>query len=142
MNKNRRIKVDENYSPLPTYKGDEIYVNGIFNFSISRILEHIDLGKLEVEKEKINVKEWFRLHFRGLVNEEHLSMVDISKPILQAEIRPGMLEIIDGNHRMERAYCGGIEFVESYKLKGEQLLPYFADIRGYKAFVQYWNLKL
>lgn len=127
---------------MPTYKGDEIYVNGIFNFSISRILEHIDLGKLEVEKEKINVKEWFRLHFRGLVNEEHLSMVDISKPVLQAEIRPGMLEIIDGNHRMERAYREGIEFVESYKLKGEQLLPYFADIRGYKAFVEYWNSKL
>lgn len=100
------------------------------------------MGKLEVEKEKINVKEWFRLHFRGLVNEEHLSMVDISKPVLQAEIRPGMLEIIDGNHRMERAYREGIEFVESYKLKGEQLLPYFADIRGYKAFVEYWNSKL
>ena len=62
--------------------------------------------------------------------------------MLQAEIRPGMYEIIDENHRMELAYCQGMEFVEPYKLKGEQLLPYFADVRGYKVFIEYWNSKL
>ena len=43
---------------------------------------------------------------------------------------------------MERAYREGLEFVSSYKLKGEQLLPYFADVSGYRAFVEYWNSKL
>jgi hypothetical protein len=142
MNKRRKIKPDNKYKPLPTNEGDEIYPNGIFKFSISRILEHIMSGQLNPAKEEINVREWFKSHSRGSVNEEHLPTVDISKPVIQAEIRPGTFEIIDGNHRMERAYSDGVEFIESYKLKGEQLLPYFADIRGYKAFVEYWNSKL
>ena len=127
---------------MPTYEGDEIYPNGIFNFSISRIIEHINSGELDAEKEKINVKEWFESHFRGFVKEEHLPNVDVTKPIIQAEIRPGMFDIIDGNHRIERAYRDGIEFIDSYKLTGEQLLPCFSDMRGYKAFVEYWNSKL
>lgn len=30
-----------------------------------------------------------------------------------------MFEIIDGNHRMERAFREGVEFIDSYKLKGD-----------------------
>ena len=43
---------------------------------------------------------------------------------------------------MERAFREGAEFIDSYKLRGEQLLRYFSDVRGYKAFVVYWNSKL
>lgn len=71
-----------------------------------------------------------------------MPVVDINKPVLQAEIRPGMFEIIDGNHPMEKAYRENIEFINSYKLKGEQLLAFFTDKRGYEAFVKYWNSKL
>jgi len=142
MEKGRKLKFDKNYMPVPTFEGDEIYHNGVFNFNITCIIEHIDSGKIQAEKENVNVQEWFKSHFHGSVNEEHLQIVDISKPVIQAEIRPGVFEIIDGNHRMERAYREGIDFVESYKLKGEQLLPYFADVRGYRAFVDYWNSKL
>jgi len=101
MKKSRKLKLDKKYKPFPTNDGDEIYANGIFNFNISRILKQIKAGKLDVEEEQINVNEWFKTHCRGSVNEEHLPMVDIKKPVLQAEIRPGMFEIIDGNHRME-----------------------------------------
>lgn len=99
-------------------------------------------GTLRAEEEKVNVKEWFKLHFHGEINEEHLQKVDITKPIIQAEIRPDRFEVIDGNHRMERAYREDIQHIDSYKLKVEQLLPYFVDVRGYKAFVEYWNSKL
>jgi hypothetical protein len=134
--------LDSNYIPLPAHKGDEIYPNGIFNFSISRIYEDISSGKLCAEKEQINISEWFKSHFRKSVNEEHLPNVNINNPVIKAEIRPERFEIIDGNHRMERAYREGVEFINSYKLKGEQLLSYFADESGYKAFVEYWNSKL
>ncbi len=137
----RKIKMNKNYKPLPTNEGDEIYPNGIFNFSITRILEYIAEGKLDVEIEQINVKEWFKTHYRGSVNEEHLSLVDVGKPVIQVEIRPGMFEIIDGNHRMEKACREDIGCVNSYKLRGEQLIPFFADKRGYEAFVEYWNSK-
>lgn len=105
-------------------------------------MEHIISGQLDAEKEQINVKDWFKSHIHGSVNEEHLPTVDVAKPIIQAEIRPGRFEIIDGNHRLERAYREGVALIDSYKLKGEQLGPYFADKRGYEAFVEYWNSKL
>lgn len=142
MRKSRKLKLDQNYIPLPVYEGDEIYPNAIFNFNISRILEQIHSGMLDVEQERINVHEWFKTHFRGSVNEEHLPNVDITKPIIQAEIRPGMFEVIDGNHRMEKAYWDGIPFIHSYKLRGEQLVPFFMKVEGYRAFVEYWNSKL
>ena len=50
--------------------------------------------------------------------------------------------IIDGNHRLEKAHREKVETVKSYKLKAEQLIPYFIAVRGYQAFVGYWNNKL
>lgn len=142
MSKSRKIKIDKNYKPLPTNEGDEIYSIGIFKFNISKILEHITFEKLDAQKEQINVREWFKLHIHGSVNEEYLTTVDIACPVIQAEIRPDMFEIVDGNHRLEWAYRDGVEWVNSFKLRGEQLLPYFVDVRGYEAFVEYWNSKL
>lgn len=142
MSKRRIFNLDKHYTPLPTNIGDEIDRNGVFHFNISRIIEHITSGKLVVEKERIHVNKWFLTHFRGSVNEEHLPTVDVTKPVIQAEIRPGMFEIIDGNHRIEKAYRDGVEFINSFKLKGEQLVLFFVDVRGYQAFIEYWNSKL
>ena len=69
-------------------------------------------------------------------------MVDINKTVLQAEIRAGAYNIIDGNHRLEKARREGVELINSYKIKGEQLLPYFIKKKAYAAFVEYWNSKL
>ncbi|MGE6203840.1 hypothetical protein [Guptibacillus hwajinpoensis] len=140
--KRRKIKMDNNYIPLPSHLGDEIYPNGIFHFNISRIVEDIDYGILHMEREKIEVKRWFNTKTRGKINENHLLMVDVSRPIIQAEIRPGMFEIIDGNHRIEKAFRENIPTSPSYKLKGEQLILYFKERDGYMAFVEYWNSKL
>lgn len=142
MKPTREIVLNPNYAPLPTYEGDEIYPNGIFHFNISRITEHILDGTLQVEKELIDVSDWFKNHYRGSVNEEHLPTVDVKKTVIQAEIRPGMCEIIDGNHRMEKAFRDGVPQINSYKLRGEQLIPYFKNKFGYEKFVHYWNDKL
>ena len=138
----KKFKLNKDYVPLPIYEGDEIYPNGIFNFSISRIMEDIESGKLIPRYEKINVQEWFKTHWRGTINEEHLPTVDVTRPILQAQIRPDIYVVIDGNHRLEKDFRDGIEYIESFKLCAEQLLPYFKDIRGYTAYVEYWNLKI
>jgi len=71
-----------------------------------------------------------------------LPSVDLNKTVLQAEIRAGTYNIIDGNHRMEKARREGVEWIDSYKIKGEQLVPYFIKKKGYEAFVEYWNSKL
>ncbi|MBC2579160.1 hypothetical protein [Clostridium sp. DJ247] len=41
--------------------------------------------------------------------------VNVKKTVIQAEIRPNKFEVIDGKHRMERAYREGLEFIDSYK---------------------------
>jgi hypothetical protein len=140
--RSRKLKLNRNYIPLPTNEGDEIFRNGIFHFNISRILDHINTGLLLVEHERINVEEWFKTHGHGSINEEYLPTVDVTKTIIQAEIRPRMFQIIDGNHRIEKAFREGIPHIRSYKLRGEQLKPYFFKIEGYEAFVDYWNSKL
>jgi len=142
MAKSRKLKLDKNFEPLPTRDGDEIFRNGYFEFNITRIMEDISAGKLEVAEEPINISSWSRLHSSNTVNEDHLPSVDISKTVLQAEIRAGAYNIIDGNHRIEKARREGVKLINSYKMKGEQLLPYFIKKKGYEAFVEYWNSKL
>ncbi|MFO7882506.1 MAG: hypothetical protein R6U52_08235 [Kosmotogaceae bacterium] len=75
MAKSRKLKLDKNFEPLPTRDGDEIFRNGYFEFNITRILEDISAGKLEVEEEPINISSWSRLHSSNLVNEDHLTSV-------------------------------------------------------------------
>ena len=142
MAKSRKLKLDKSFEPLPTRDGDEIFRNGYFEFNITRIMEDISVGKLEVAEEPINISSWSRLHSSNTVNEDHLPSVDISKTVLQAEIRAGAYNIIDGNHRIEKARREGVKLINSYKMKGEQLLPYFIKKKGYAAFVEYWNSKL
>ena len=50
--------------------------------------------------------------------------------------------IIDGNHRLEKAYRDRVKTIISYKLMAEQMIPYFIDVKDYQAFVGYWNDKL
>jgi hypothetical protein len=47
--RSRKLKLNRIYIPLPTNEGDEIFRNGIFHFTISRILDHINTGFLLVE---------------------------------------------------------------------------------------------
>lgn len=142
MNNFRKLKLIKNYMPCMAIENEEIFRNGIFQFNISRILEHIIAGNIDVEREDVSTIDWYRTHLHGSIDEDHLPSVDITKPILQAEVRLGIYEIIDGNHRLEKAYRNNIKIANSYKLNGEQLVEYFTDIRGYQAFVEYWNSKL
>lgn len=143
LERSRTMYAKENYIPCRINENDEIFRNGIFHFNISKILEDILSGEVVVEKEVIEIKEWFRKNgYHAVLNESHLPTVDITKPIIQAEIRSGIFTIIDGNHRIEKAFRLGVPSIHSYKLMGEQLIPYFITSKGYYVFVEYWNSKL
>jgi len=109
MAKGRKLKLDNKFEPLPTRDGDEIFRNGYFKFNITRIMEDIVAGKLEVTEEPINVSSWSRLHSSNSVNENHLSSVDINKTVLQAEIRAGAY-----NMMKEEAAAAGFYKPELY----------------------------
>lgn len=53
-----------------------------------------------------------------------------------------MFELIDGHHRLEKAKREGLEFIDSFKLSGEQLSRYLTSVERYQTFVKYWNNKL
>ncbi len=138
----REMKTDPGFVPCELKPGDECWRAGIFHFNVSRMIADIESGELAVIRERINVKEWFKVHGGGKIDEEYMPKVELSRPVIQGEIGPGRFEIIDGNHRMEKALREGIESVDSYKLMGEQLLQYLSDERGYRAYIEYWNDKL
>ena len=137
----RKLKLRDDYIPCMAMEGEEIYPNGIFRFNITRILEHIGNGNLSPEFEELEVKKWHTNNL-SVINEAHLPSVDCSQPVILAEISPGRYNVIDGHHRIEKAHRTNLSYVPALKLKMEQLINYFIDLRGYKAFVDYWNSKL
>lgn len=138
----RLMTVDPDYVPCSTQENDEIFTNGIFRFNISRMLADIEAGLLNAVPIQIDVKKWYKEHYRDRINEEHLPSVDPSQPILIAEIKQDNYNIFDGHHRMEKASRSGQDWIDAYQLSGEQIVPYFITKNGYESFVSYWNGKL
>ena len=141
----RTLKLIKNYTPKVQESEEiEIYPNGIFKFFISKILEDIKNGDFKPKMERINIEKWRKSHVKNtdFLDENHLKIANTRKPIIQAEIRIGKFEIIDGNHRFEKAFRDGKKTINSYKIYGEELVPYFYNQKGYECFVNYWNSKL
>lgn len=135
--KNRTMRLSEARS------GDEIYANGIFLFNISRILEDIRDGAIPYTREILVLEDWFKSNLRPTdLDEEHLLKIDTSTPILLAEISTARYSIIDGNHRIEKAFREGQKSIECNKILSRTLLDYFTDERGYLSYLDYWNEKV
>jgi len=137
----RILKIKKDFIPSEINHGDEIFPNGIFVLNITKMIEYIKKYKDEIELESINVPQYRDKAF-SVINESHVNSVDISAPIILAEICPGNFSVLDGHHRLEKAYRNGVDKIMAYKLIPEQFIPFFTTIEGYKAFVEFWNGKL
>jgi len=107
-----RQKIGNNFVPCPVKPADELFRLGIFVFNITRMLEFIEnnLDKFVLENISVN-----NLHSSfSKINEDHVDVVDISRPIILIEITPGQFTLIDGNHRMEKARRLGIKNLKGY----------------------------
>lgn len=78
----------------------------------------------------------------SVIDENHIGSVDILIPIILAEISPNNFNVIDGHHRLEKAYRNGIDRIKAYKLTPEQFTPFLTTVKGYETFIEYWNSKL
>lgn len=133
----RKLKVSKRFTPCPVDDGEEMYPNGIFVFNITKMTDYIqDNGFL---CEEIQVKD-YRNHSK--FNEEHLPTVDVTKPLIIAEISPGRYSVIDGNHRLEKARRQGHDKLPAYRVTPEQHLQFLTTEQGYLAYIEYWNGKL
>jgi hypothetical protein len=135
-----RLKCDNNFTPCPVESGDEFFPNGIFEFNITKMLEYIRANPDSVALEEVAVGN-FAKRFSS-INESHVDSVDISQPVILAEISPGQYNLIDGNHRMEKAHRIGTKSILAYRLTAEQHLRFLTDKKAYLAYIDYWNGKL
>ncbi len=135
----KRLKIDKDFVPCPTNGEDEIFRNGIFHFNISALIHRLNSKSLNVTLSEMNVSDHPSAFSR--INEQHIDSVDLKKPVILAEIAPSRYNLIDGNHRVEKAKRAGIKRLPCYKLSVDQHLSFITDQRGYESYVEYWNSK-
>ena len=104
------------------------------------MVEYIHERKDEIPLERIEVKA-FRMGWPELT-ESHIDKADITVPIILAEISPEKYNVIDGNHRLEKAYRIDVDYITAYKLKPEQHMLFLTSLKAYHAYIEYWNSKI
>jgi len=134
------LSLDKNFVPASEDDGDEFYPNGIFEFNITKMIDYLNRHKEEIVPERMEVKA-IRKSF-AVLTESHIDKVDIGVPVLLAEISPGRYNVIDGNHRLEKAYRAGVDYIAGYRLRPEQHMHFLTSLKAYKAYVEYWNSKI
>lgn len=133
----RKLKISKRFTPCPVDDGDEMYPNGIFVFNITKLTDYIKTNDFSCEE--ILLKD-YRSHSK--FNEEHLPTVDLTKPVIIAEISPGRFSVIDGNHRLEKARRLGLDKLPAYRITPERHTKFLTTAHGYRAYIEYWNGKL
>jgi ParB/Sulfiredoxin domain len=136
----QELRADGNFIPCPVDDGDELFPNGIFEFNITKMLEYIQQNPDDITLEEVAVTD---LSERiSSINESHTDSVEISRPVILAEISPGRYNLIDGNHRLEKARRTGTKSLKAYKLNSRQHIRFLTSQKTYAAYIEYWNSKL
>jgi hypothetical protein len=135
-----KLKIIKKFTPCPIDDGDELFPNGIFEFNITKMLSFIEKNPDKFVLEQVSVTK-YNQNFSNL-NEHHINSVDIYRPVIFAEIATGKFNLIDGNHRMEKARRLGTNTVSAFKLTVEQHIKFLTTEKAYLAYVEYWNSKL
>jgi len=140
LKSSEKLKANENFIPCPINNGDELYPNGIFVFNITKMLEYIKRNSNEVDLVDVDVADFPKCF--SSINESHLDTVDVSQPVILAEISPGHYNLIDGNHRMEKARRMKISSIPANKLNVNQHIAFLTEKKAYLSYIDYWNGKL
>lgn len=136
----KKLIVEKGFTPCPVADDDELFPNGIFEFNITKMLEWIEQNPDGVITERIAVSEFFK-SFSSL-KDSYIDSVDISRPVILAEIAPARYNLIDGYHRMEKARRMEIQSILAYRLSAEQHKRFLTSKWAYLTYVEYWNSKL
>lgn len=111
----KKLKLDRDFVPCPESDGDELFANGIFEFNITKMTEYIRERSGEFVPEEVAVNDFQRAI---PIADSQLESIRIGEPVILAEIAPGKYNLIDGNHRMEKARKLGIKSLLAYRLTG------------------------
>ncbi len=134
-----KLKADENFTPCRINKGDELFQNGIFVFNVTKMIEYLKKKSNEVDLIEAEVGDFPKIF--SSIDESHVDSVDVSQPVILSEIAPGHYNLIDGNHRMEKARRMGAKSILAYKLDVNQHLKFLTEKKAYLSYIEYWNGK-
>src|SRR3990167_2046707 len=123
----KKMKIDKNFQPLPKDDEDEFYPNGIFVFNITKLLLFIEANPLTFLPEEVSVKA-ARTFPSNNMDESTIQSANIMKPIILAEIAPDRFNVIDGNHRLEKAYRDGVSEILAYKVRAKQHVAFLTSV--------------
>ena len=115
--------------------------NGIFKFNITKLLTFIQSKPDVFSVENVLVSD-VRLCVSSKLNEVTIQTAIISNPIILAEISPGRFNVIDGNHRLEKAYRDKMTTLPAYRVLAEHHIAFLSSVNAYEKYVEYWNEKL
>jgi len=135
-----KLIADDSFTPCPINDDDELYPNGIFVFNITKLIEYIEKNPNEIDLVKVEVADFSRSF--SSIDESHVDSVEVSRPVILAEITPGHYNLIDGNHRMEKARKMRTKSIFAYKLNVKQHLKFLTEKKAYLAYIEYWNRKV
>ena len=137
----RLLKLNKKFEPLKRDDGDEFFANGIFEFNITKLLAHIESKPEIYTVEQVCVRSIIDYKAKSL-DEETVRDANLSNPILLAEISPGRFNVIDGNHRMERARRDQVEKILAKRVLADQHMPFLTSMKAYETYVEFWNSKI
>jgi hypothetical protein len=116
-----KLKLDKTFQPCPAELGDELYPNGIFEFNITRILAFVATHVERFPIERVEVDDIANYGSENL-DEEAIATADLCRPILLAEISPGLAD---------QAYVGTCRWQRHGDLQPIRLRE--GDARGVRA---------
>lgn len=135
----KKLRINRDFVPCPVLEGDERFANGIFEFNITRMVEYIRARPSEFIPEEITVDDFKRFE---PFDDSKLEGIEIGEPVIIAEIAPGKYNLIDGNHRMEKALKLGMKSILAYRVTVNQHMKFMTERKAYEIYVKYWNGKL
>ena len=137
----QKLKLDKKFQACLADDNDEIFPNGFFQFNITKMIEFISQNQDQFSVENIAI-ETYRKFVSPNLDEETIQKAQTLKPIILAEISPGNYNVIDGNHRLEKAFRDGLKEISAYRLTVDQHQKFLTSIKSYEAYVRYWNQKV
>ena len=136
-----KIRINKHFKPLPLAEEDEVFRNGIFEFNVTKLLVLINDNPSQFPVEQVKIARLVT-GVSGRLNEEAVGTAIIEKPIVLAEISPNRFNVIDGNHRLEKARREGMECIPAYRVLVDQHMPFLTSAKAYETYVEYWNSKI
>ncbi len=136
-----KFKINKKFNALPVDDGDEFFRNGIFEFNITKLLAYIKARPLQFPVEQVLVKKYAIWESKTL-NEATVEAANLENPIVLGEISPGSFNVIDGNHRLEKARRLSIETIPAYRVSAEHHLAFITSNEAYETYIKYWNSKV